>query len=95
MKKPASDRRFFYLCKTPPTPQGFYAFLQLWTTILSPCETATQSRRKQLFCHGFDLSPFAVELAVGNVGVAGCKPLNTWLAGLWLFFEQAFFVKRE
>jgi len=39
------------------------------------------------------LSPFAVELAVGNVGVAGCKPLNTWLTGLWLFFDQVFLVK--
>jgi hypothetical protein len=48
-----------------------------------------------LFCHGFDLSPFAVELAVNNVGVAGWTPLKPWLSGLWLFFDQAFLRDRE
>ena len=27
---------------------------------------------------------------MGNVGVAGCKPLTTWLAGDWLFFDRRF-----
>jgi hypothetical protein len=31
-----------------------------------------------------------VELAVNNVGVAGCKPLNSWPVEIWLFFDQAF-----
>ena len=31
-----------------------------------------------------------MELAVNNVGVAGCKPLNPWLAEMWLFFDQVF-----
>jgi hypothetical protein len=31
-----------------------------------------------------------VELAVNNVGVALWTPLNTWLAAMWLFFEQVF-----
>jgi hypothetical protein len=30
-----------------------------------------------------------VELAVNNVGVAVWTPLNTWLAAMWLFFDQA------
>ncbi|WP_178082626.1 MULTISPECIES: hypothetical protein [unclassified Pseudomonas] len=28
---------------------------------------------------------------MNNVGVAGWKPLNTWLSALWLFFEQCVF----
>jgi len=43
----------------------------------------------------FDLSPFAVELAVNNVGVAGLTPLNTRSAGIWLFFDQVFLRSRE
>lgn len=27
---------------------------------------------------------------MGNVGVAGCRPLTTWLAGDWLFFDRCF-----
>ncbi|RBL67481.1 hypothetical protein C3E98_031710, partial [Pseudomonas sp. MWU13-2625] len=27
---------------------------------------------------------------MGNVGVAGCKPLKTWLADGWLFFDRCF-----
>jgi hypothetical protein len=48
-----------------------------------------------LFCQGFDLSPFAVELAVNNVGVAVWKPLNPWLAAMWLFFDQAFLLESD
>ena len=31
-----------------------------------------------------------MELAVNNVGVAGCRPFKPWLAEWWLFFDQAF-----
>ncbi|SEE11948.1 hypothetical protein SAMN04515675_4027 [Pseudomonas costantinii] len=44
---------------------------KLWKTNPVTSQSATYSRRKSLFCHSFDLSPFAVEPAVGNVGVAG------------------------
>ncbi len=44
---------------------------KLWKTNLATSQSATYSRRKSLFCHSFDLSPSAVEPAVGNVGVAG------------------------
>jgi hypothetical protein len=43
-----------------------------------------------LFSHSFDLSPFAVELAVNNVGVGGCKPLNPGAAEMWSFFDHGF-----
>jgi hypothetical protein len=36
-----------------------------------------------------------VELAVNNVGVAGCKPFNPWLAAMWLFFDQEFLLDLE
>lgn len=41
-------------------------------------------------CHHLDLSPFAVEVAVGKVGIAGCKPLVTWPPTFWLFFDRRF-----
>lgn len=63
----------------------------MWKTNLASSESATYSRRKSLFCHSFDLSPSAVEPAVGNVGVARCRPLFTWLAAWRLFFDQRLF----
>ena len=27
---------------------------------------------------------------MNNVGVAGCRPLKTWFAEVWLFFDQVF-----
>ncbi|RZI20573.1 hypothetical protein EUX57_25585 [Pseudomonas orientalis] len=66
----------------------------MWKTIPALLQSATYSRRKSLFCHSFDLSPSTVEPAVGNVGVPGCKPLNTWPADLWLFFDQGLFHDR-
>ncbi len=68
---------------------GFHkADAKLWKTNPASLQSATYSRRKSLFCHSFDLSPSAVEPAVGNVGVAGWKPMNPWLAAQWLFFDQ-------
>jgi hypothetical protein len=32
-----------------------------------------------------------VELAVNNVGVGGCKPLNPGDAEMWSFFDHGFF----
>nr|TSB49799.1 hypothetical protein FEE99_22905 [Pseudomonas sp. ef1] len=31
---------------------------------------------------------------MNNVGVSGCKPYETWLAGMCLFFDQAFLLER-
>ncbi|RVD77774.1 hypothetical protein A9HBioS_2241 [Pseudomonas koreensis] len=67
--------------------------LKLWKTNSHSCQSATYRRCKWLFFHSFDLSPFAVELAVNNVGVAGCSPYGTWLAGRWVFFDQAFLLE--
>eukprot|EP01034_Spumella_vulgaris_P003797 gene3797-4858_t len=50
---------------------------KLWKTNPHTSSSATYSRRKSLFCHTNDLSPSTVEPAVGNMGVAGCKPLST------------------
>lgn len=69
----------------------FSAPAKLWKTNPDTLQSATYSRRKSLFCHSFDLSPSAVEPAVGNVGVAGCKPLKPWRAAWWLFIDQAVF----
>jgi len=71
------------------------AFWKLWKTNPASLQSATYSRRKSLFCHSFDLSPSAVEPAVGNVGVAGWKPMNSRLAARWLFFDQAVFGRRS
>ena len=87
----------FFASKLAPTVvfgMSTRAFFKLWKTNPAPLQTATYSRRKSLFCHSFDLSPSTVEPAVGNVGVAGWKPLNTCPTALWLFFDQAFFRDR-
>ncbi len=47
------------------------SILKLWKTNSHTCQSATYRRCKWLFFHSFDLSPFTVELAVNNVGVAG------------------------
>ncbi|SDT64522.1 hypothetical protein SAMN04490182_6092 [Pseudomonas cedrina] len=70
---------------------AFEAHPKLWKTNPAPLQSATYSRRKSLFCHSFDLSPSAVEPAVGNVGVAGWKPSKPWLTARRLFFDQALF----
>jgi len=70
------------------------AAAKLWKTNLAPLQSATYSRRKSLFCHSFDLSPSAVEPAVGNVGVAGWTPINTGPVARWLIFDQAVFSDR-
>jgi len=67
------------------------AFLKLWKTNSATSQSATYSRRKSLFCHSFDLSPTTVEPAVGNVGVAGWRPLIPWLTARWLNFDQGLF----
>ncbi len=54
-----------------PSHICFAALRKLWKTNPATSQSATYSRRKSLFCHRFDLSPSAVEPAVGNVGVAG------------------------
>ncbi len=69
--------------------------MKLWKTNSATCQSATYRRCKWLFFHSFDLSPFAVELAVNNVGVAGRSPLKPWLAEVWLFFDQAFSLGRQ
>jgi hypothetical protein len=67
---------------------------ELWKTNSPSCQSATYRRCKWLFFHSFELSPVTVELAVNNVGVSGCKPYKAWLAGVCLFFDQAFLLKR-
>ncbi len=64
-------------------------FPELWKTNSPCCQSATYRRCKWLFFQGFDLSPFAVELAVNNMGVSGWTPYITRLPEAWLFFDQA------
>ncbi|MDB1111125.1 hypothetical protein, partial [Pseudomonas extremaustralis] len=73
----------------------FSVLLKLWKTNPATSQSATYSRRKSLFCHSFDLSPSTVETAVGNVGVAGSKPLNPWLSAQRSFFDQRLFGDRR
>ena len=73
---------------------GHKADAKLWKTNPACLQSATYSRRKSLFCHSFDLSPSAVEPAVGNVGVAGWTPINTGPVARWLIFDQAVFSDR-
>ncbi|MFK3798159.1 hypothetical protein [Pseudomonas sp. NPDC088444] len=62
----------------------------LWKTIPKSFQTATVSRCKRLFCHGFDLSSFAVEATVNKLVAVGYSPLFTWLVEVWLIFDQRF-----
>ncbi len=69
----------FFASKLAPTVVfgvSHTAFSKLWKTNPASSQSATYSRRKSLFCHSFDLSPCAVEPAVGNVVVLGCTPLK-------------------
>ncbi len=63
IREQARSHMCFAVCRKPSA--------KLWKTNLASSQSATYSRRKSLFCHSFDLSPSAVEPAVGNVGVAG------------------------